>query len=119
MNCNQNSGCPPRRPNMMPGPAPCPCQGMGPRPNQPDQGPRPMQTQSNLYMRPMQNPGYQTQGTACMGTNMAAGIDQFPVGMGYIPWHNWETPFPMDHGFRRGTIFPSLDYPFVMGRCRK
>ena len=45
--------------------------------------------------------------------------DRYPAGMGYVPMQNWEPPFPLDHGFQRGTIFPSLDYPFVMGRCRR
>ena len=31
----------------------------------------------------------------------------------------WETPYPISHGFMQGTIFPSLDYPFMMGGCRK
>lgn len=43
---------------------------------------------------------------------------RFPVGMGYVPMQNWETPYAMDVGYRRGTIFPSLDYPFMMGGCR-
>lgn len=42
----------------------------------------------------------------------------FPVGMGYVPVQMWENPYPIERGFSRGTIFPSLDYPFVMGRCR-
>lgn len=64
-------------------------------------------------------------GMACgsvMGSNMAGvsmpGSSRFPVGMGYVPMQGWETPYPIEHGFMRGTIFPSLDYPFVMGRCR-
>jgi hypothetical protein len=39
--------------------------------------------------------------------------------MGYVPWQNWETTYPLTQGYHRGTIFPSLDYPFVMGRCRR
>ena len=39
--------------------------------------------------------------------------------MGYVPMQNWETPYPISHGFMQGTIFPSLDYPFMMGGCRK
>lgn len=45
--------------------------------------------------------------------------ERFPVGMGYVPMQCWETPYPMAQGFQRGTIFPSLDYPFMMGRCRR
>ena len=46
-------------------------------------------------------------------------IDHFPVGMGYVPWQNWENTYPLTQAFQRGTIFTSLDYPFIMGRCRR
>lgn len=91
MNCNPNSGAQGRMPVMMP-----------PQNAQP----------------PMCG--------ACQGQNMQSPPmnnmimpDRFPVGMGYVPWQNWETPYPMEQGFHRGTIFPSLDYPFMMGRCRR
>lgn len=61
-------------------------------------------------------------GASCgmpMGGERGWDRDRFPVGMGYVPMQGWETPYSMDRGFRRGTIFPSLDYPFVMGRCRR
>ena len=51
--------------------------------------------------------------------NPAFDLDQFPVGMGYVPWQSWENTYPLAQGYHRGTIFPSLDYPFVMGRCRR
>lgn len=57
---------------------------------------------------PVRTPGIMPQQTS-----------RFPVGMGYVPWQAWETPYPMEQGFRRGTIFPSLDYPFMMGGCRR
>ena len=44
---------------------------------------------------------------------------RFPIGMGYLPMQMWETTYPLARGFVRGTIFPSLDLPFVMGRCRR
>ena len=62
---------------------------------------------------PVQGPGQMRA-----GEDMMLGSGRFPVGMGYVPMQGWETPYPMEHGFMRGTIFPSLDYPFVMGRCR-
>ena len=43
----------------------------------------------------------------------------FPVGMGYVPMQMWETTYPLARGFVRGTIFPTLDLPFTMGRCRR
>lgn len=62
---------------------------------------------------PMQGPGPMRA-----GADRISGADRFPVGMGYVPMQGWETPYPMGQGFMRGTIFPSLDYPFMMGRCR-
>lgn len=46
------------------------------------------------------------------------GMEQKPLAMGYVPWQRWNQTYPMDNGFERGTIFPELDLPFVMGRCR-
>ena len=47
--------------------------------------------------------------------------DFFPeetaIAMAYVPWQVWEQPYPLEQGFNRGTIFPELDLPFVMGRC--
>ena len=44
---------------------------------------------------------------------------RYPVGMGYVPTQPWETPYPLNTALMAGTIFPSLNYPFVMGRCRR
>ena len=44
-------------------------------------------------------------------------LSGFPIGMGYVPIQSWETLYPVEYGFQHGTIFPSLDYPFVVGRC--
>lgn len=41
-----------------------------------------------------------------------------PIAMAYVPWQQWRQTYPMDKGLSRGTIFPELDLPFVMGRCR-
>jgi len=45
-------------------------------------------------------------------------IGQMPIGMAYVPWQQWCQTYPMEQGFRQGTIFPELDLPFMMGRCR-
>lgn len=45
-------------------------------------------------------------------------ISQMPVGMAYVPWQKWCQTYPIEQGFQRGTIFPELDLPFTMGRCR-
>ncbi len=39
------------------------------------------------------------------------------VGMGCVPWQQWECTYPLDRGLFIGTVFPSLDKPFVIGRC--
>ena len=51
--------------------------------------------------------------------NQQIPADRFPVGMGYVPMQQWETPYPLETGLAHGTIFSALDYPFVMGRCAK
>lgn len=43
---------------------------------------------------------------------------QFPVGMGYVPFQSWQRTYPLEQGFRRGTMFPELDLSFMRGRCR-
>lgn len=35
------------------------------------------------------------------------------VAMLYVPVQVWETPYDAETGLARGTIFPSLDKPFV------
>lgn len=42
----------------------------------------------------------------------------FPVGMTYVPMQKWQQTYDLGLGFSRGTIFPDLDLPFVMGRCQ-
>ncbi len=44
--------------------------------------------------------------------------NNMPVGMAYVPWQKWGQTYSMEQGFSRGTLFPDLDLPFVMGRCR-
>lgn len=38
---------------------------------------------------------------------------QTPIGMAYVPFQSWEKPYDDNVGFVRGTIFPSLDKPFI------
>ncbi len=46
-------------------------------------------------------------------------IDQFPVGMTYVPWQQWQQVYSVETAINRGTIFPDLDKPFTMERCRR
>lgn len=80
---------------------------------------------------PAVQPGFSQQGWGNMGNTMQGPgpalpnpsmpfcADRFPVGMGYVPMQSWQTPYSLERAFMRGTIFPALDYPFVMGGCRK
>lgn len=44
--------------------------------------------------------------------------EEFPIAMAYVPWQCWQEVYPPDRALCRGTIFPELDKPFMMGRCR-
>ena len=36
-----------------------------------------------------------------------------PLAMAYVPYQVWETPYEEDVALQRGTIFRSLDKPFI------
>lgn len=36
-----------------------------------------------------------------------------PIAMAYIPYQSWEKPYEVSVGLARGTVFPSLDKPFI------
>jgi hypothetical protein len=40
-----------------------------------------------------------------------------PLGMGYVPMQQWGPVYQPEQGFKQGTIFQELDYPFLMRRC--
>lgn len=84
------------RPSMQMGPGPemCPSAQMG--------------AKQDMCAGPAMHPA------APMGECM----DQYPVAMAYVPWQRWQQVYPVEQAFCRGTIFPDLDKPFVMGRCR-
>ena len=35
------------------------------------------------------------------------------MAMAYVPFQMWEKPYEADVGLSRGTIFPSIDKPFI------
>lgn len=39
--------------------------------------------------------------------------EKTPIAMAYVPYQMWEKPYDDVVGFTRGTIFPSLDKPFI------
>ncbi len=47
-----------------------------------------------------------------------------PIAMAYVPFQEWEKTYDEQAALSRGTIFPSLDKPFigeeaVKGECKK
>lgn len=36
-----------------------------------------------------------------------------PIAMAYVPFQKWERPYDDNIALSRGTIFPSLDKPFI------
>jgi hypothetical protein len=44
-------------------------------------------------------------------------MDNFPVGMCYVPWQQWNQIYDLEKGFLCGTIFPELNKPFLGSRC--
>ena len=38
-----------------------------------------------------------------------------PLAMAYVPFQQWGKVYNPDEGFKKGTIFPDLDFPFMRG----
>lgn len=108
MDCTNNQrGSRPNRPQMMPPPCMntnCGYSGMP--------GSMPMPLMNRPPMPPRRGEVSETR------RSQEGCIDRMPVAMGYVPWQQWRQTYPLDKGLERGTIFPELDLPFVMGRCR-
>lgn len=117
-NCNQRSAgsCRPQMP-----PTPCMNTNCGMRPPcgvKPSCGVRPAcGTVPPVSIMPDMNV---LQPSGCRPDKMPCSMDpvNMPAAMAYVPWQQWRQTYPMEKGFSRGTIFPELDLPFVMGRCR-
>ncbi|MGN0689987.1 MAG: spore coat associated protein CotJA [Oscillospiraceae bacterium] len=39
--------------------------------------------------------------------------DKLSLAMAYVPFQYWEKPYTENIAFSRGTIFQSLDFPFI------
>lgn len=105
--CGCNSGCGSCRPQMMIQPDfDCSC------------GEPPTMIPDRPMPRPCCNATMPAQ-TRCDCPNTGVGgMEMYPIAMGHIPWQQWQQTYALDRGLVRGTIFPELDLPFVMGRCR-
>ena len=53
------------------------------------------------------------------GDTTKACLEQYPVGMGYVPWQQWQQLYSPEQGLQKGTLFPDLDLPFMRGGCRR
>lgn len=77
-------------------------------------------SQMGAQMPPQMPPQMASQ-TASQTVRGMAGWDALaglPLAMGYVPMQQWGQTYELSQGFQRGTIFPDLDLPFIMGRCR-
>ena len=70
--------------------------------------------------RPGTNPGMMPgtrPGTTPGGGQMDC-LSTLPIAMAYVPMQRWETPYEPAEGLENGTIFPSLNLPFLGGSRR-
>lgn len=141
--CGCNSGMPPLRPPMiqprqampeqrtmpeqqtMPEPCTMPEAPVMPEPRRmPEAGMMPerqmmpvQRIMPEQQMMPSMGCGSMPAQDVCTDTS-PGGVENYPLAMAYVPWQQWEQTYTLDRGLQRGTIFPELDLPFVMGRCR-
>ena len=59
-----------------------------------------------------------SKGSSCGCVDQRPMQPDMPIAMAYVPMQRWNQVYDMSRGLTRGTIFPELDLPFVMGRCR-
>lgn len=74
-------------------------------------------------MRPYQNGcgcGYHTNGSphTAMQTPVVNRVrriidNEYPIGMAYVPWQQWNEVFDAETALCRGTLFPELELPFT------
>lgn len=48
----------------------------------------------------------------------AAFPDYPALAMAYVPFQQWEDVYSCEKALSRGTLFPCLDKPFMMGCCK-
>ena len=44
--------------------------------------------------------------------------EEFKLAMSYVPFQELDKTYTDDEALKSGTLFPELDKPFMMGRCR-
>ena len=40
--------------------------------------------------------------------------ENMPLGSSYVPYQMWQDPSNPERGFNNGTIFPELNFPFLI-----
>ena len=125
MNCfnySDRMGC--RRPGPMPDMQPWytddgypPC-GMPPSTIQPlsETAPQSAMMQPAVSQPEVMQPA-EPQPMGAQQPSFGEAINRFPIAMGYVPIQRWQQPYSIEQAIGRGTIFPQLDLPFMMGRC--
>ncbi|MGN1416037.1 MAG: spore coat associated protein CotJA [Oscillospiraceae bacterium] len=62
----------------------------------------------------MYNNNYNKNTSRCR--DMIVPVGEFPehtpIGMAYVPFQQWEQPYPENKALEEGTIFPSLNLRF-------
>ena len=65
----------------------------------------------NMYMNP--DIAIDEKSVENTDNSMTSFPEQTPLAMAYVPFQMWEKPYEADVGLSRGTIFPSIDKPFI------
>ena len=87
------------------------------RPMQPDMPCQQMPAQNRNSASPAERPSCSLRQPDRENTQRDC-LSDMSVAMAYVPMQRWNQVYDMSRGLTRGTIFPELDLPFVMGRCR-
>lgn len=67
----------------------------------------------NMYMNP--DIAIDEKSVENTDNSMTSFPEQTPLAMAYVPFQQWGKVYNPDEGFKKGTIFPDLDFPFVRG----
>ncbi len=77
----------------------------------PEEGVQQPEDDSNLPEDDSQTPGSGDNAEILPSDSIDPAL--LSLAMGFVPRQAWETPYAFDVALRRGTIFPSLDKPFL------
>lgn len=72
-----------------------------------------MENEKEVFFRLFDNKQDEDCGVKACPLPVGAFPEQTPLAMSYVPYQVWETPYDDDAALQRGTIFRSLDKPFI------